>query len=119
MEGYEVSLLSGSGPAIASTGFSNAIAPLRINSTVKGYEHLLNVEVSDPKYSFWTAEMILAMSLSGVLSVAVFVLTVALRRDIRALKRQRRLFGRARNASEQSSRILRTPCDSLIATEES
>ncbi|GEM_PF-2276706 len=86
MEGYEISLYSGSGQSIASTGFSNVVASLRVQRAVGGYKNLLSVDIANPKYVFWTLEMILAAGLCGVLSVAVFFITFVLRRDIAKLR---------------------------------
>lgn len=87
MEEYEISLFSGSGQGIASTGFSNVVASLRVQRAVDGYKNLLSVDIANPKYVFWTSEIILAAGLCGVLSVAVFFITFVLRRDIAKVKK--------------------------------
>ncbi len=86
MENYEITLFSGAGNGIASTGYSNAEAPVRLQSAVPGYSRLLSVDIADPKYSFWTTEMIIGAVLCSLLSVAVFMITFVLLRDNVKLK---------------------------------
>ena len=80
MENYEVTLFSGTGKEIASTGYSNAESPLRLQSAVPGYDTMLSVEIADPNYSFWTAGTIIGAVMCGLLCLAVFMITFVLLR---------------------------------------
>ena len=86
MENYEITLFSGWGQEIASTGYSNAPSSIRLQQGVAGYGRLLSVDITEPTYSFWTAGMIAGAVLCGVLSMAVFAITFLLRRDLAKLK---------------------------------
>jgi PAS domain S-box-containing protein len=86
MKEYEISLFSGLGQGIASTGFSNAVASLRIQRAVVGYGRLLSVEIANPNYVFWTAEVLFGAALCGVLCLAVFAITLFFRLDITKLR---------------------------------
>jgi len=86
MEGYEVTMFSGWGQEIASTGYSNAPSSIRLQQAVAGYGRLLSVDITEPAYSFWTSGMIAGAVLCGLLSAAVFAVTFFLRRDLAMLK---------------------------------
>ncbi|HTR80952.1 MAG TPA: response regulator [Bacteroidota bacterium] len=86
MENGEVSLFSGIGESIASTGFSNAPSYFRIQRAVQGYEQLLSVDIADTRFSFWTPSMIVGASICALLIVALFALLFALQRDVKKLR---------------------------------
>lgn len=86
MPEYEISVLSASGQTIASTGYSNAVAMLRVQRPVEGYSRLLTVDLANAKYLFWTSELLVGAILCGALCVAVFVITFYMRRDVTKLK---------------------------------
>ena len=110
MQGYEVSLFSGAGRAIASTGFSNAPAPLRVQRGVEGYGRLLSVDVSNPNYSFWTFGMAFAAALCLALSVVVFVLSLGLQRDVVRLNAAESSL---RNSEERFRAIFENSVDAM------
>ncbi len=86
MPGYEISLFSGLGQEIASTGFSNADASLRVQRAVNGYGQLMSIDIANPNYLFWTPGMAFGAALCGALCVAVFVMTLFLSLDNTKLK---------------------------------
>lgn len=86
MQNSEVTLFSGSGQSIASTGYSNAPSAVRIQRAVNGYAQLLSLDVADNKYSFWTEEMIAAALFCSVLCAAVAAMLSILQRDVRKLR---------------------------------
>ncbi len=110
MQGYEISLFSGAGRAIASTGFSNAPAPLRVQRSVEGYERLLSVDVSNPNYSFWTFGMMFAAAVCTILSVVVFVLSLGLQRDVVRLNAAESSL---RNSEERFRAIFENSVDAM------
>ena len=86
MPRYEISLFSGLGQEITSTGFSNADAALRVQRAVNGYGHLMSVNIANPKYSFWTPGMVFGAVLCGTLCIAVFFMSLFLLLDNTKLK---------------------------------
>jgi len=86
MPGYEISLFSGLGQEITSTGFSNAEASLRVQRAVDGYGRLMSVNIANPKYSFWTPGMTFGAALCGALCAAVFFMSLFLLLDNTKLK---------------------------------
>lgn len=86
MPEYEISLFSGLGQEITSTGFSNADASLRVQRAVNGYGQLMSVNIANPRFSFWTPGMLFGAALCGVLCMAVFTMSLFLLRDNTKLK---------------------------------
>jgi PAS domain S-box-containing protein len=86
MENYEVTVFSGWGQEIASTGYSNAPSSIRLQQGVPGYGQLLSVDITEPGYVFWVPEMIFMGVLCGLLSIAVFAITIILQRDVAKLR---------------------------------
>ena len=86
MENYEVTVFSGWGQEIASTGFSNAPSSIRLQQGVPGYGQLLTIDITEPAYVFWTPAMIVMAALCGLLSAAVLAVTIVLRRDLAKLR---------------------------------
>ncbi|MGA7159401.1 MAG: PAS domain S-box protein, partial [Bacteroidota bacterium] len=114
MEEYEITLFAGTGKEIASTGYSNAESPLRLRTAIPGYDAILNVEIANPNYSFWTPEMILGAVLCGLLSVAVFIITFVLLRDNVKLKRAESSL---RNSEERFRTIFENSADAIRLTD--
>jgi PAS domain S-box-containing protein len=90
MENAEIAVFSGWGGEIASTGYSNAQTPIRLQQAVPGYGRLLTVDIAEPAYAFWTAGTLAAAAVCGALSIAVFVITFILFRDVDSLRRVQR-----------------------------
>jgi len=86
MESYEVTVFSGWGQEIASTGYSNAPSSIRLQQGVPGYGQLLSVDITEPGYVFWTPAMIFMAVLCGILSAAVLAITIVLQRDVAKLR---------------------------------
>lgn len=86
MPGYEISLFSGLGQQITSTGFSNVDASLRVQRAVNGYGRLMSVDIANPRYSFWTPGMVFGAALCGALCLAVFIMSLYLLLDNVKLK---------------------------------
>ena len=107
MENYEITLFSGKGQGIASTGYPNADSPLRLQGAVPGYNTIFSVEIADPNYAFWTAEMIIGAVMCGLLSLAVFMITfILLRANVKLKSAESSLRGseeRFRPVFENSS----------------
>lgn len=107
MENYEITLFSGKGQGIASTGYPNADSPLRLQGAVPGYNTIFSVEIADPNYAFWTAEMIIGAVMCGLLSLAVFMITfILLRANVKLKSAESSLRGseeRFRTIFENSS----------------
>ncbi len=114
MENYEITLFSGTGKGIASTGYANAESPLRLHSAVPGYNPILSVEIANPNYSFWTAGMILGAVLCGLLSVAVFIITFVLLRDNVKLKKAELSL---RSSEERFRTIFENSADAIRLTD--
>jgi two-component system, cell cycle sensor histidine kinase and response regulator CckA len=87
VEGCEISLFSFSGERIASTGFPNATAFLRIQKAVPGYEGFLSVDISDPDYMFWDVERITTAIICVGLTILVFVILLELRHHLKKLEK--------------------------------
>ncbi|HTY09634.1 MAG TPA: response regulator [Bacteroidota bacterium] len=87
MENAEIAVFSGWGEQIASTGYSNAESQIRLQQGVAGYGRLLTVDIAEPAYTFWTAGTLAAAGGCAVLTVAVFVITYFLLRDLDSLHR--------------------------------
>jgi len=86
MENCEVTVFSGWGQEIASTGYSNAPSSIRLQQSVPGYGQLLSVDITEPAYVFWTPAKIFLAALCGLLCAAVLSITIVLRRDIAKLR---------------------------------
>ena len=114
MENYEITLFSGTGKGIASTGYSNAESPLRLHSAVPGYGSILSVEIANPNYSFWTAGMIIGAVLCGLLSTAVFMITFVLLRDNVKLKKAESSL---RSSEERFRTIFENSADAIRLTD--
>jgi len=110
MENYEITLFSGTGKGIASTGYSNAESPLRLQSAVPGYHTILSVEIANPNYSFWTAEMIVGAVMCGLLSLAVFMITFVL---LRANVKLKSAESSLRSSEERFRTIFENSADAM------
>ena len=86
VQNSEVALFSSAGQGIASTGYSNAPAVVRIQRSVSGYGQLLSLDVADNGYLFWTPKMIAASLLCLFLSVVAAVVVSLLQKDVGKLR---------------------------------
>jgi len=97
VQNSEVTLFSGVGRAIASTGYSNAPAGTRIQREVGGFGQLLSVDVADSKYNFWTTKIVGLAVAGAILWIVVLVLLLTLQRDVRKLRSAQASLNKSEN----------------------